>query len=133
MTTPQAGYSKRSRLDKLGVKPDARVGLVGLMDAQFRRELGERTKRVSVGRPGKGTDMVLFAVSKTSELRRLTALRTAIAPNGAIWVLWPKGRPALREDDVRKAALSQGLVDIKVMAFSEALSGLKLVIPVAQR
>jgi hypothetical protein len=34
---------------------------------------------------------------------------------------------------IRDAALRQGLVDIKVMAFSERLSGLKLVIPRAQR
>ena len=54
-------------------------------------------------------------------------------PAGAIWVVWPKGRKELREDDVRNAAKAQGLVDIKVMSFSETLSALKLVIPVAER
>jgi hypothetical protein len=47
--------------------------------------------------------------------------------------VWPKGRPEFREDDVRRAALGAGLVDVKVVAFSAALSALKLVIPVAQR
>jgi hypothetical protein len=133
MTPAQAGYSRRSRLDKLGVKDGAKVVLVGLSDAEFRRELRTRTGKVSIGRAGKGNDLVFFSVTGVSELKRLKVFREAIRPAGAIWVLWPKGRPALREDDVRNAALSSGLVDIKVVAFSEALSGLKLVIPVAQR
>ena len=33
----------------------------------------------------------------------------------------------------RNAAKAQGLVDVKVMSFSETLSALKLVIPVAER
>ena len=46
-----------------------------------------------------------------------------------IWAVWPKGRKKLREDDVRGYALAQGLVDVKVVSFSETLSGLKLMIP----
>ena len=64
---------------------------------------------------------------------RLAALRGGLAETGAIWVVWTKGRKALTEDHVRRAALAQGLVDVKVMAFSDELSGLKLVIPVAMR
>ena len=130
---PTAGYSKRSRLDKLGVKPDMRVALIGLDDAAFLRELGTRTQAVSSGRAAKGTEMVLFAVDGPAPLKRLTTLRAAIAPDGAIWVIWPKGQAHIKEDMVRGAALAQGLVDIKVMAFSDTLSGLKLVIPKAQR
>ena len=133
MTPASAGYSKRPRLDKLGVKDDAKVVLVGLADAEFRRELAGRTRRVTSARPGKGTDLVFYSVTRMPELKRLSSLRAAIAPAGAIWVLWPKGRPELREDDVRNAALRAGLVDVKVVAFSERLSGLKLVIPVALR
>jgi hypothetical protein len=66
-------------------------------------------------------------------LDKLTALRDSITQDGAIWVVWPKGQKSLREDDVRRAAKAQGLVDVKVMSFSDTLSGLKLVIPVAQR
>lgn len=42
----------------------------------------------------------------------LTCLRRdVIAPAGAVWVFWRKGGPELREDDVRPAAIAQGLVD----------------------
>jgi hypothetical protein len=50
-----------------------------------------------------------------------------------IWAIWPKGQKHIKEDMIRAAALEQDLVDVKVIAFSEALSGLKLVIPLARR
>jgi len=81
----------------------------------------------------KGAAVVLFGVRRVAQLSRLAALRAAIAPDGAIWVVWPKGRKELREDDVRAAAKRSGLVDVKVASVSDTLSGLKLVIPVAQR
>jgi len=127
------GYSKRSRLDKLGIKPGMRVALVDLDDAAFRRELRDRTDDVTEGRPRKDTDMILFAVDSPAPLRRLATLQGAIRRNGAIWVVWPKGQAHIKEDLIRAAAIAHGLVDIKVIAFSETLSGLKLVIPVARR
>ena len=132
--TPGAvGYSKRSRLDKLGIKPGMRVAVVGLDDAAFRRELRTRTDDVAEGRPRKDTEVILFAVDATASLARLTTLQRAIKRDGAIWVVWPKGKASIKEDAIRAAAIAQGLVDVKVMAFSETLSGLKLVIPVARR
>jgi hypothetical protein len=41
--------------------------------------------------------------------------------------------PTLREDDVRTAGPSAGLVDVKVVSFSDTLSGLKMMIPRALR
>lgn len=130
---PRAGYSERSRVDKLGVKPGMRVALLGIEDDFIRAELAARTDDVSEGRAKPGTSMILFGVGTTAGLRRLTALRKSIARDGAIWAVWRKGRPELKEDHVRAAALAQGLVDVKVIAFSETLSALKLVIPVARR
>lgn len=128
-----AGYSKRSRLDKLGIKPGMSVALVDLDDQAFRRELATRTDAVAAGRPRKDTEMILFAVDGPTPLRRLSTLQRSIRRDGAIWVLWPKGQAHIKEDTIRAAAIAQGLVDIKVIAFSETLSGLKLVIPVARR
>lgn len=127
------GYSKRSRLDKLGVKPGMRVALVGLDDPAFLRELATRTRDVVRGRPRAGTGMILFRVTRRPQLARLATLERGLAPDGAIWAVWAKGRPELKGDDVRRAAIAHGLVDVKVMAFSETLSALKLVIPLARR
>ena len=127
------GYSKRSRLDKLGVKPGMRVAVVGLTDAAFQRELRARTEEVAVGRPRQDSDMVLFAVNGPAPLGRLATLQAAIRRDGSIWVIWPKGQAHIKEDTIRAAAIAHGLVDVKVIAFSETLSGLKLVIPLARR
>jgi len=123
----------RGRLDKLGVKPDSVVSVLGVADPAFREELSSRTSRVSVGRTRKGSTLIVYGIDTVKQLDALTRLRATITQDGAIWVVWPKGQKALREDDVRRAAKAQGLVDVKVMSFSDTLSGLKLVIPVAQR
>jgi hypothetical protein len=122
----------KGRLDKLGVKPDSRVAVLRYPDRSFFRELKGRTVGVS-SRLVKDPDLVFLAVRQPKDLSSLRSMRAAIRRNGAVWVLWPKGRKELREDDVRAAALQAGLVDVKVVSFSETLSGLKLVIPVAQR
>lgn len=135
----------RSRLDKLGVKPESRVAVLGIDDEEFLRELRTRlaveSQLSAVPTPAKlgagAHDLIFFAVAEPKPLARLAALRRAIVPAGAIWVVWPKGRPHskpnIKEDHVRAAARKQGLVDVKVCAFSESHSALKLMIPRAQR
>jgi hypothetical protein len=124
----------RSRLEKLGVKDTFVVSVIDVDDDSFLRELDGRAAAIATGKkPRAKSDLIVFAVTAKPALDRLTALRASIVPAGAIWVLWPKGRKELREDDVRNAAKAQGLVDVKVMSFSETLSALKLVIPLAER
>jgi hypothetical protein len=115
------------------VKPGAKVSVLGVDDATFREELEARVGAFSSGRAAKGSDIIVVAMKAAADLPRLDALRASIKPNGAIWVVWPKGRKEFREDDVRAYGLEIGLVDVKVMKFSETHSALKLVIPVAQR
>ena len=123
----------RRRLDKLGVKPGARVSVIGFEDRAFQAELRERTSDIAKNEPKPDSDLVFVFMKERAELAKLKPLRAAIKADGAIWVLWTKGRREFREDDVRAAGPMLGLVDVKVVAFSEALSGLKMVIPVAQR
>ena len=123
----------RGLLDKLGVKAGARVTVLGLDDPAFLAQLRERTDQVTTARPAKGTAVVVVAMKAVSDLQRLATLRRAIEPDGAIWVIWPKGVKAFREDDVRAAGPAAGLVDVKVVSFSETLSGLKMVVPKALR
>ncbi len=123
----------RGRLDKLGIKPGMRVAIIGLDDAAFREELVGRTDDVTMGKPRKDTDVVVLALSDKKDLPRLEALQKCIKRNGAIWVVWPKGRKEFREDDIRAFGPNAHLVDVKVIAFSDTLSGLKMVIPVKER
>lgn len=125
----QAGYSKRSRLDKLGM----RVALLGVAERDFLSELKQRTADIATARAGKDTDLIFLGVESAAPLRRLATLQRSIRRAGAIWVLWPKGQKHIGENMIRAAAIEHGLVDVKVVAFSERLSGLKLVIPLARR
>jgi hypothetical protein len=125
--------SPRTRIDKLGVKPSSRVSVLGVRDVALLEELRDRASAVTQGRLAKDPDIVVVQLNSKKDLARLRTLRAAIPDNGAVWALWPKGREELREDDLRGAALRVGLVDIKVVSVSGALSGLKLVVPLAQR
>lgn len=62
----------------------------------------------------------------------LPTLIKLIAPDGVIWVSWPKKAAKVEtditEDVIRDVALPLGLVDVKVCAIDETWSGLKLVI-----
>ncbi len=123
----------RSRMEKLGVKPGMRVSVLGVAEKLFWKELAERVEGASDGKLQKDSDLILFQVEDAAELKKLRELQKLIKPAGAIWVVWPKGQPHIREDHVRAVAPSADLVDVKVCAFSETLSALKLMIPRAKR
>ena len=123
-------------LDKLGVRPGMRVAIVGDVDpaGAFRELLADRTSDISIGSPGDGTDLVFLAADSTGELEELPRVRAQIRPNGAIWVVSRKGRDAtLRYVDLVAVAKEHGLVDNKVVSFSETHTSLRFVIPVALR
>jgi hypothetical protein len=126
-------------LDKLGIRPGMRVGIVGDHDhdpemAGFREDLADRTGDVTDGDPAAETDVILLAADSGEELARLAALRPRIRPNGSIWVVSRKGKAAtLRDVEVIAAAREHDLVDNKVVSFSTTRTALRLVIPVALR
>lgn len=122
----------RSRMEKLGVKPGLRVAVLDVDDRSFWREL-EATGAVAGEELTKAGDLIFFGVADPAPLRRLRELRRHLQPAGAIWVVWPRGQAHIKEDHVRAAALACGLVDVKVCAFSQTLSALKLMIPRGQR
>ncbi|MDQ2965110.1 MAG: DUF3052 domain-containing protein [Chloroflexota bacterium] len=121
-------------LDKLGVKPGARVALIDVPDADFRALLTKRTTEVTEGWPKPRTDLIFLGADSIDELLRIGGLRESLVPNGAIWVVSRKGKAAtLRDVDVIDAAKAVGLVDNKVASFSPTHTALRLVIPVALR
>jgi hypothetical protein len=120
-------------LDKLGVKPGARVAVLGVRDEDFMALLQQRTGEVFVGRTRAGCDLIFYQADRRRDLGRLATLRRALQPAGAIWVVSPRGDPGIRDVDVIAAAIEAGLVDTKVVRFSDTHTSLKLVIPKALR
>ena len=125
---PERVYT-RPLLDKLGVRPGARVALVNLDAPWFADLLAERTHDITFGPPPPDTDLVFLGADSRNELAALADLRGCIRPNGAIWVVSRKGKLAnLRDVDVIEGALAASLVDNKVVSFSETHTCLRLVI-----
>jgi hypothetical protein len=128
-----AGYSGTPLAKKLGFKPGMKVAFLGAPDG-FDATLGGLPDGVGVARRlGAGKDLVIVFVTERTDLaRRIEALKGAIAPDGMVWVAWPKKASRvptdLTEDVVRDVALPVGLVDVKVCAIDATWSGLKLVI-----
>ena len=124
--------STKPRIDKLGVKAGARVAVLGIEDTSFRAELRQRGAEIAE-RSRKESDLIFLAAAEKTGLKRLKTLQKFLKPNGAIWVVWPKGQPALKENDIIIAAKAAGLIDNKVVSFSETQSALRLVIPLTRR
>ena len=123
-----------SLLDKLGVKPDMRVAVLGVDDDAFLEQLAERTSDIARRTPKKDTDVIVFGANSVTDLSRLEKLRGYLTPAGAIWVVHTKGKGAAFKDvDVFAAAKRAGLVDVKVAAFSPTHTAEKLVVPVKLR
>lgn len=129
----EARYRRKPRLLKLGVKAGSRVGLIAVDDSRFSRELDGAGAVVVSPRALRDCDLVFYGVTRESDLPRLAKLKHAIAPNGAIWVIRPKGRPEISEASVMEGGKLAGLVDVKVVAFSDTHTAEKFVIPVANR
>ncbi len=76
--------------------------------------------------------VVFFTLSRRELERHIETLRDAIAPDGAVWVAWPKQRSGvltnMTEDVVRAVVLPLGMVDNKVAAIDATWSGLRVVI-----
>ena len=125
-----------SLLDKLGIKPGHVVSIIGFDDQAFLRDIRKRTESVVVGSIQPQSDVVIFRPATKADLKRLKTLQKSLKRDGAIWVLRTKGskNPAdATEMDVINTARDSGLVDVKISAFSDELTAMKVVIPKARR
>ena len=127
-----AGYSQRSLVEKLGIRPGMRIAILH-PPRGYRATLGKLPRGVTVTSVLRGVLPFIhfFTADRALLERQLPALLRTLAPDGAVWVSWPKkasGVPTdMTEDVVRAVALPTGLVDIKVAAIDDVWSGLKLV------
>jgi hypothetical protein len=122
----------KSVIDKIGVKAGQAVSIVGRIEAEFVNLLKKRVENVSAGLR-KEADVIFFAASSRQDLSKLTTLRHHLTPAGAVWVIRPKGTREITDVDVISAARAAGLVDVKVVRFSETHSAEKFVIPKDKR
>jgi bifunctional DNA-binding transcriptional regulator/antitoxin component of YhaV-PrlF toxin-antitoxin module len=124
----------KSVLEKLGVKEESRVSVEGIDDRMFLKELKEK----AVGGVSDGlrndSDLIFFGAKTEKDLAKLNKVKTFLKCNGGLWIVSLKGKAAiLKEAAVMAAGKKAGLVDTKVVGFSDTHTALKFVIPVHER
>lgn len=123
----------KTRLEKLGVKPNAAVSLIGNLDADFLAELRVQTKTVSNGKATTESEWIFFATDSSKDLSQVSKLAKSLKGAAALWIVYPKGQKQITENDVIAAGRKSGLKDVKVVGFSSTHTALKFVIPVERR
>lgn len=114
----------KGRLDKLGVKAGMRVAVLNVADDALAGELAQRDA-APVGDLA-NLDILFYAADSAAELDRIPDLIPALADKGALWIVSRKGKAAaLKDVEVMAAAKAHGLVDSKVVGFSETLTALR--------
>ncbi len=127
-----AGYSKRSLVEKLGIKPGTLVRFINA-PAGYAELLGPLPAGVVlVDGERRDLDFIqFFAMSRHEVEAEFAGLAGQIKRSGVVWASWPKRSSGvatdLDEHVIREAGLASGLVDVKVIAVDETWSGLKFV------
>jgi len=127
-----SGYSGTPLAKKLSLRDGQRVWFDN-MPEDIADEIGDYALDLTFVDPAQGIDAAHVFVTERADLEnKLTTLRNQIAPDGQVWVSWPKKAAKvptdITEDTIREVALPMGFVDTKVCAIDETWSGLKLVI-----
>jgi len=123
----------KSRIEKLGVKPEARVSLLGDFDAEFLGELSKVTNSVTKDKVTADSEWIFFAADSKDDLGALPKISKPMKGAAALWIVYPKGQKHITENDVLAAGRGAGLKDVKVVGFSPTHTALKFVIPVTRR
>ena len=126
---PDAGYSGKPLVTKLGIKPGHRLALVSAPPGFSLEGLPEYVR--VLGATARDLDIVMLFVMSRAELARGFKRETArLGDGGMLWVAWPKKSSGVKtdvtEDVIREVVLPAGWVDVKVCAVDETWSGLKL-------
>jgi len=135
---PISGYSGTPLVKKLGIKQGFKISIINSPEYYFNLLTGLPDQIEIVNDTKSKKDFIQFFVKEEKELlKQILILKDQIKSNGMIWISWPKKTSKvttdITEDGIRKIALDNGLVDIKVCAVDEIWSGLKLLIPVKER
>jgi hypothetical protein len=132
------GYSKRSLVEKLGLKAGQKALLLNPPPG-YLEKLGPLPAGLELALDRQGPlDFIQFFTTRYTDLEaNFPALKTSLTRQGMLWVSWPKGRIKiagdLNENQVRSVGLANGLVDVKVIAVDETWSGLKFVYRLTDR
>jgi hypothetical protein len=134
MTQATTDYSHRSVVQKLGVKPNDRVEVVGDVGSGLRRDVKEAIGRGLV-RSGELDGAIVMVDSMEDAERVFESYRPRLRDTGYLWLITPKRG---QEGYVNQMLLvpggkQRGLIDNKTCSIDEVRSGIRFVVPRALR
>ena len=127
-------YSHRSAVQKLGVKPDDRVEVVGDVGPGVRRDVKEATGRGLV-RSGELDGAIVLVESLEEGEQAFDAYRSRLRDTGYLWLITRKrGHDRyVNQMALVPAAKKRGLIDNKTCSIDDERSGIRFVVPRALR
>ncbi len=128
----QAILHPKSIVDKMGLKAEMRVSLLGIDDPDFLRLMAAVGSSQS-HRKRRDSDAIVIRVESARDLQKTDGLGSYIKRDGMIWVVSPKGLKDFNENDVYAHMRSIGLKDVKTARFSATHTANKFVIPKEHR
>lgn len=119
--------------EKLGIKPGSRISLVRLSAFESLQDARKTAAAFAEEKCLRDSDAIFFGAEVVSDLQRIRKVIPSLAANGALWIVYPKGRKEITELQVLTAGRDAGLGDIKVVGYSATHTALKFVRPKAKR
>jgi hypothetical protein len=123
----------KSRMEKIGLKPQTRISLLGHFEAEFLGELQELPISVTRDKVAPGSDAVFLAADSQQALLEVQKVAKTVKGAAALWIVYPKGQKSITENHVIAAGRKTGLKDVKVVGFSPTHTALKFVLPLDRR
>lgn len=120
-------------VEKLGVDASKKVLVLGKLDGGLVKDLEATGAKVAKSARGKDFDIVFVVANKKPDLEQITKARVLMKADGAIWVVYPRGKEDLTERDVLTGGRTRELTDNKPVKIDESLTAVRFVIPVHLR
>lgn len=123
----------KTRIEKIGLKPGAKVSLLGNFEADFLDELKTLAGSVARDKVAVDSEAIFFAADSQKELASIAKIAKSLKGATALWIVYPKGQKTITENGVIAAGRTTGLKDVKVVGFSATHTALKFVLPLGKR
>lgn len=124
----------KSTVEKLGIKPGLTISAVHMPNGDTTmKDTSKLATAFSNGKPLANSDIIFLGAATASDFGGIKKLIPSLASNGALWVVYPKGRKEITEMQVLQAGREAGLYDVKVVSYSPTHTALKFVRPKNKR
>jgi hypothetical protein len=119
----------KNTVEKLGIKLGLKISAFNMPDDTPMKDARKAAAEFSNDKPLKDSDTIFLGAIAETELKGIKKLLSSLGSNGALWIVYPKGRKEITELQVLNAGRAAGLYDIKVVSYSATHTALKFVRP----